>query len=99
MKLSIKRIPLFFHTTNACHVLLQGMSPSLPTEHHRDYKNVSQIFATTLPTIKLCEPGGDGDYQVAPLANDYNVSIISDTPETQNDIDYLLVDQYNDVSV
>ena len=99
MKLCKKRILLFFHTTNACHVLLQGMSPSLPTDHHRDYKNVSQIFATIPPTIKLCELGSNGDYQVAPLANDYNVSIISDTPETQDDIDYLLVDQYNDVSV
>ena len=88
MKLCIQRIPLFFLTTNACHVLLQGMPPSLPTDHHRDYKNVSQIFATIPPTIKLCELGGDGDYQVAPSANVYNVSIISDTPETQDDIDY-----------
>ena len=99
MKLGIKRILLFFHTTNACHVLLQGMSPSLPTDHHRDYKNVSQIFATIPPTIKLCELGSNGDYQVAPLANEYNDSIISVTPETQDDIDDLLVDQYNDVSV
>lgn len=51
------------------------------------------------PAIKLCDMDSVGDYLAAPQSDDYNVSIISEMPETQDDIDYLLVDQYNDVSV
>ena len=51
------------------------------------------------PAIKLCDMDSVGDYLAAPQSDDYNISIISDMPKTQDDIDYLLVDQYNDVSV